>query len=143
MYYLKLSRIFTLTCLLLILVGSTMNAQIISSACNFPIVATQCVGSCGSPSEINYTGPAICSALVKNYCVVNESSSLCPDHNAIVTVFVNGLYVTSGNITTVGSGLAFQAKCGSSIKVIASTYFVGGGISCIWLGDLNYSLREQ
>lgn len=138
MYYLKLSRIFTLSCLFVLLLGSFANAQ-----CAFPIVATQCVGACGSPTQINYTSGPICPSLVKNYCVVNEGSSLCPDHNAFAFVLVNGSIVTSGNITTVGSSLPFSAICGSNIQVIATTFYVGGGISCIWLGNLKYSLREQ
>ncbi len=138
MYYLKLSRIFTLSCLFVLLVGGFLNAQ-----CNFPVVATNCVGACGSPTEINYTVPTPCVAKWKKYCVVNESSNLCADHNAFAVVLVDGNLVASGNITTVGSSLQFSAKCGSSIKVIATTFYVGGTISCVWLGNLNYSLREQ
>ena len=139
MYYLKLSRVFTLTCLFLILFGSFASAQCSS----FPIVATECVGTCGSPTEINYTFGPICKVKKKKFCVVNESSSLCPDHIAIAVVFVDGNYVTSGNITAVGSNLQFSAECGSDIKVIASLKYIGGPVVCVWLGNLEYSLREQ
>lgn len=138
MYYLKLSRIITLACLFFIVLGSGLNAQ-----CSYPVVATNCVGACGSPSEINYSVSPPCVAKWRKYCVVNDNSSLCPDHNALAIVLVDGVVVASGNITTVGSSIGFTAKCGSDIKVIATTYYVGGGTICVWLGNLNYSLREQ
>ena len=137
MYYLKLSRNITLSFLFFLLVGTFVNAQ-----CNFPIVATNCVGACGNPTQINYTALP-CTSVVSNYCVVNESSSLCPSHNVNAFVFVNGTLVTSGNITAVGSGLNFTAICGSNIQVVAFAFPVGGGIACLWLGNLNYSLRRQ
>lgn len=137
MYYLKLSRIITLASLFLLFVGSTMNAQ-----CSYPVVATQCVGTCGSPSEINYTVTQPCIAKWRKYCVVNENTSICPNTNVFVAVFVDGVYVTSGNITALGSEVGFAAECGSNIKVIASTYYVGGGVVCVWLGNLKYSLRQ-
>ena len=138
MYYLKLDRILTLTCLFLIFSGSFLNAQ-----CSYPIVATECLGACGSPSEINYTYGPICEAKVKKFCVVNESSSLCPDTDGVVVILVDGVFVASGNITAVGSHVGFEAECGSDIKVIASTVYVGGSTVCVWQGELNYSLREQ
>ena len=138
MYYFKLSRVFTLTCLFFIVLGSGLNAQ-----CSYPIVATECIGACGSLSEINYTVGPICDAKVKKYCVVNENSSLCPDTEGVVVVLVDGIVVASGNITAVGSSVGFKAECGSDIKVIASTVYVGGPVVCVWLGELTYSLREQ
>ena len=138
MYNLKLNRIFMLICLFMISMGSLAHAQ-----CKYPVVASECVGACGSPSEINYTVGTPCDAYVKKYCVTNEDSSLCPDHAAFVVVLVNGNYVTSGDITAVGSSVEFSATCGSDIKVIATTSYVGGPTICVWLGELKYALREQ
>ncbi|MEM9548587.1 MAG: hypothetical protein AAGA77_21555 [Bacteroidota bacterium] len=138
MNYLKFSRFLTLTTLLFLFLGSAVNAQ-----CSYPIVSSNCVGACGSPTEINYTVSQPCIAKVRKYCVTNDASSLCPDHNAFVVVLVDGVLVASGNITAVGSSVGFKAKCGSDIKVIATTFFVGGGISCVWLGNVTYSLRQQ
>ena len=137
MNYFKLSRIVTFTFLLLVFLGTTINAQ-----CTYPVVATNCVGACGSPTEINYTISQPCAAKWRKYCVTNDASSLCPDHNAFAFVLVDGVLVASGNITTVGSSIGFQAKCGSTIKVVATTYYVGGPIVCVWLGNVTYSLRQ-
>ena len=138
MYYIKLTRTFTLSCLFILLLGSFANAQ-----CSYPIVATNCVGACASTSEINHINALPCAAKWRKYCVVNESSSLCPNTNGFAFVLVDGVLVASGNITTVGSSIGFAAKCGSSIKVVATTFYIGGPIVCVWLGNLNYSLREQ
>jgi len=138
MNYLKFSRILTISCLLFLFLGTVLNAQ-----CSYPIVATNCVGACGSPTEINYTVSQPCVAKWRKYCVTNDASSLCPDHNAFAIVLVDGAIVASGNITSVGSSIGFTAKCGSNIKVIATTFYVGGGISCVWLGNVTYSLRQQ
>lgn len=121
-----------------ILFGSLASAQ-----CTYPAVASNCVGACGSPSEINYTVSPPCLVKARKYCVTNDNSSLCPNNNAIAIVYVDGVFVTSGNITAVGSSVGFKAKCGSDIRVFAFTYYIGGPIQCVWQGQINYSLRQQ
>lgn len=121
---------------------SSANAQISASPCpGYTAVATGCVGACGNPSDISYTY-TLCKEKKSKFCVSNDASSLCANHDAYAFVFVNGVFVASGNITAVGSSIGFEAECGSTIKVYVKAVPNGNPILCVWLGELDYSLRR-
>lgn len=124
-------------------VNTESQAQIGITPCQtYPIVAANCVGACGNPSTLSYTIPPLCSSLVQNLCLTNESSSLCPSYGAKAAIYVNGALAATGNITAVGSSISFQAPCGASVKVKVQASYIGGPL-CVWLGNLNYALRLQ
>lgn len=124
---------------------STADAQISigpALGCNYPTVATQCAGDCGGNGVITYQYGPLCSAFGSKFCVTNDGSNLCPSHDAIAYVFVNGNFVTSGNITAVGSNVGFKAKCPSQITVVVVPTPNNSGINCVQFGSINFSLRK-
>jgi len=138
-------RILSILCFfaLPLLSMNETKAQVVVSACqSWTPVASGCVGACANPSFISFTNSP-CTSIVSNFCLTTDASSLCTSHDAYARVFVNGNVVAGGNITTVGSAISFSALCGDNISVIAVASPNGSGISCVWLGDLNYSLRRQ
>lgn len=123
---------------------STAEAQIISPAsCNFTPVAKQCVGACGNPGVIEYKLGPLCSSLSTNFCVTNEFTNLCPSHDATAFVFVNGNFVTSGDLTAQGSSVGFSAQCPAKIRVVVVATPNGSGINCVQFGNLGFYLRRQ
>lgn len=140
MKQLKLISAFCLLAFSLISINT--NAQIISPApCPYNIVASNCVGACGNPTGITYSTP-ICASFVERFCLTNDGSSLCPNNDAFARIYVNGVLVASGNITAVGSSISFSAICGANIVVKVGAFNNGSPIQCVWLGNLNYSLRK-
>jgi len=121
------------------------NAQVnnsLANCSNWNQVATTCLGACGDPATISY--PVLCTSAAQRavyFCVRNEASSLCPNTGAIAKVYVNGSLVASGDITAVGSSVNFTAHCGSTVKVVTSTYYIGGSV-CVWLGQVTVGLRR-
>lgn len=125
------------------LINHTAEAQIITPGCNFTPVAKGCVGACGNPGVIEYKFGPLCSSLSGNFCVTNEFTNLCPSHDAIAYVFDDGNFVTSGNITALGSSLSFSAQCPSKITVVVLATPNGSGINCVQFGNLGFYLRKQ
>ncbi len=109
---------------------------------NSTILAESCVGECSNPGELTYTLSGPCPSLIVPVCLSNISSNLCPSHRAIARVKVNGQFVTQGNITQVGSNIAFSAPCGSTIKVVVYAFDVVPGIECVQLGNLKFALSK-
>lgn len=120
------------------------NAQTGARSCdNYTKVASSCVGVCGNPSEINYTY-TLCEGFVGNFCVINDASSLCSTHVAAAWIYVDGVLEATGNITQVGSTISFKAECGSEIRVVVRAKPKDDTVTqCVWLGKLDYSLRQK
>ncbi len=118
-------------------------AQIVSSACQtYTVVGQSCVGACGDPGEIAYTVAGPCSEFLVDMCVSNDQTSLCPTHGVKAGVYVNGTLVATGDLTNLGSSIGFSAPCGSVVKVIASLYERKSDTVCVWLGEVDFSLRR-
>ncbi len=126
------------------LIGNDAFSQNSLSRCaNWNQVATTCVGACGNPSTINYPVLCVSSAQRRVYfCVRNEATSLCPNNDAFVKIYVNGIFTASGNITALGSSVNFSAPCGSHVQVVASNFYNGNPIQCVWLGQVTVGLRR-
>ena len=129
---------FTLFC------SQQMNAQVLSLPCTAaPVVGSTCVGACGPVGVINHTVGPLCTSAVVNLCLNTASSSLCPSHAAFAVVYVNGVIVAFGNVTSAGSTLSFSAPCGSNVRVVSRIRMVNPNINCFWLGEVDLNLHQQ
>ncbi len=125
------------------LISFDANSQISDISCaNWTQVGTTCVGACANVGVINYS--VLCPSDVRGvrFCVRNEATSLCPNTAALVKIYVNGSYVAGGDITPLGSSITFAARCGSTVKVVAYTVYLGGPIQCVWQGQTTVGLRR-
>jgi len=112
-----------------------------SSASCGAVVASGCVGACGSTASISYTVPVSAEYKTK-VCLQTDQSSLCPNTGARAKVYKNGSLVATVNITAVGSGLGILATSGDVITVEVSLFPIKNNIQCVWLGNLDFSLRN-
>ncbi|MGD1845821.1 MAG: hypothetical protein ACFB10_10555 [Salibacteraceae bacterium] len=122
--------------------NATAQSFTAANCCNATPVAKECVGASSHPSVIQYQLGPLCSSLATQFCVTTEFSNLCPSHDATAFVFVDGVFVTSGDITDVGSCLSFTAQCPALITVVAFANPNGSGINCIQLGNACFYLRQ-
>ena len=141
----NVSKLFLILLMSCALFSSTETAAQISSdnCANWNQVATSCVGACGATATIST--PVLCASSASRsvrFCVRNEASSLCPNTGAVATIFIDGVPVSTSIITTVGSSVSFFAKCGSTVKVVTTTYPLNNGIECVWQGELTTGLRR-
>lgn len=125
------------------LLSFTSSAQLTENCSNLNPVAKGCVGECGISTMVSYDFGPICQAYVRNLCVINEGSNLCPSHDAIAYVLINGWLAASGNITNPGSSVSFTANCGDNIQVFVVAQQNIAGSLCKRLGNLGFTLRSS
>ena len=122
------------------------------SSCNM-IVGTGCVGDCSGPGgggaavarsagnpQITYVVPG--NVPFQFLCLQTDASSLCPNTGAFARIYRNGVQVAQGDITAVGSTISFFALSGDIVTVEVSLFGINNNIDCVWLGNLNFSLRK-
>jgi len=119
-----------------LLLGTHIGAQAQASLCS-AVVATGCVGACGSPTTSTFypTQDA-------KFNLHATSSSLCQSNVALATVYVNG--VSQGTISLSGGGnLTFKAPQGAQVDVYAYiSPFTIGNVQCVWLGEVYYEVCQ-
>jgi len=121
------------------------NAQSIkTSPCSSPIVDATCVGACGSVGIMTYSNLSAAFSLtaVDDFCVTTESSSLCPTHNSKTAIYVNRSLIATYNSTSAGTSYQFSALKGSTIVVKTGIFTTPSKEVCVWLGEVDLSLRK-
>lgn len=108
------------------------------------VIATGCVGACGSPSYVSHTVTADDVNNTPNpnrarLSVTHVSSSLCPTDEAVFSVIINRVIVWTGTLN-VGQSHNFWADENDYVVVNASLQPTGSDVVCVWLGESTYSL---
>ncbi|HHG84504.1 MAG TPA: hypothetical protein ENJ82_07135 [Bacteroidetes bacterium] len=98
-------------------------------------ILTDCVGTCGNGFKRGVIAPV--SGL---YCL-EATSSLCPNTGAMTRLAVNGTIIFAGDASG-GMSLNFYATAGSVIKLGSELFNKKSNVVCVWLGNVNFTLRR-
>lgn len=104
-----------------------------SVACGATILSG-CVGACGNGFSTSVVAPV--SGL---YCF-DAVSSLCPTNGAKATVQVGSSTIFVGDVSG-GTSFGFWATAGQTIGVRAELFDKKTDIVCVWLGNVNITVR--
>lgn len=102
-------------------------------------VAHGSVGETGASTLLIHTLDAEYSKMM---VVRNKASSLCPNTGAVALLVINGEPVASGDMSAVGSSIAFEAMPDDHVVAIVHTLPLFNDVMCVRLGDLDFILDE-
>lgn len=74
--------------------------------------------------------------------VRNVNTSLCPNTGAVALILVNGEPAAHGIITKPKNSVQVSAKRGDQVVAIVHTIPLFNGVSCIRLGNLEFTLEQ-
>ena len=126
------------------LILSSFNIQ----AQNCPTIdkGSVCVGECGMSDVLTTYVPNLPRGQFEIYrfCLEITENSLCPNHDATVSIYVNNNLVSGGLIPSTGAPTySFWALDGSNIKVVLTAASNGQQVFCKRLGLVTAELKGE
>ena len=99
-------------------------------------------GGVGEPGASVQLDHVFAQKIQKLVVLRNVKSSLCPNTGAIAVLAVDGVPVSYGNITEVGSSVQTEVGPGNRVVAIVHTIPLFNGVKCVRLGELSVELDE-
>lgn len=102
-------------------------------------VAKGGVGESGASELLTHT---VNDPISKMLILRNIESSLCPNTWALASLFVNGVPVASGNVSSEGSSIQAEVAPGGSVAAVVHAVPNFSRVVCVRLGEASVSLEE-
>lgn len=98
-------------------------------------ILSGCVGTCGNGFSTSVVAP------VSGFYCFDAVSSLCPTNGAKARVQVGSNTIFLGDVSG-GTSFGFWAAAGQTIGVRAELFDKKSDIVCVWLGNVNITVRQ-